>query len=89
MEEKESYSKEEVQQLIREAQANQTRWILLDLGFRECLTHMRPLCTPTKEFPLPTYDPQVYVELDTLFTQIRNQYLGITPEAPVTDEVPE
>jgi hypothetical protein len=86
---KESYSKEEVQQMIKEAQQSQARWVYLDLAFRECLNHMRPLCTPSKEYPIPTYDPQVYAELDHLFTQVRNQYLGIEPEPEPVPEEPD
>lgn len=74
-----TFTLEQVQELVREAQANQQRWIYLDLGFRECLNHLRPLCTPSKEYPLPAFDRQVYDEIDALFTRVREQYLGSGP----------
>ena len=82
------YSQEEVSQMIIATRNNQRRFDLFDQGARECLNHLKTLTTPTKEYPVPALDPQVYEIIDDHFYQIRNQYLGIVPqsEQPVQEE---
>lgn len=84
--EPQTFTVDQVKEMIRQAQANQQRWIFLDLAFRECLNHMRPLCTATKDYPIPAYDSQVYAELDALFDRVRTQYLGTGDPANETEQ---